>query len=68
MSDLKGQGGELRATIQVTRAATGMVETYELIGGCSLEEAKALGAKIVHGASGELVGSGSELNTQPKED
>ena len=41
MSDLKGQGGELRATIQVTRAATGMVETYELIGGCSLEEAKA---------------------------
>lgn len=32
MSDLKGQTGELRATIQVTRKATGKVETFELVG------------------------------------
>jgi hypothetical protein len=30
--ELAGQPGELRATVQVTRAATGKVETYELIG------------------------------------
>lgn len=32
MADLQGQPGELRMTIQVTRAETGEVETYELIG------------------------------------
>lgn len=32
MSDLKGQPGELRATIQIKRKATGKVETYEIVG------------------------------------
>ena len=32
MSELKGQDGELRFTVEVKRAATGKVETYELIG------------------------------------
>ena len=31
MSALKGQGGELRATVQITRKATGKVETVELV-------------------------------------
>lgn len=32
MPDLKGQIGELRMTVEVTRAATGKVEVYELVG------------------------------------
>jgi hypothetical protein len=32
MSELKGKGGELRFTVEVKRAATGKVETYDLIG------------------------------------
>ena len=32
MSDLTGQPGELRFTVEVKRAATGETETYELIG------------------------------------
>jgi len=30
--DLNGERGELRATIEIKRAATGKVETYELVG------------------------------------
>jgi hypothetical protein len=32
MAELQGSPGELRFTIDVTRAATGKVETYELVG------------------------------------
>jgi hypothetical protein len=32
MPELTGQPGELRATVHVTRKATGKVETYELVG------------------------------------
>jgi hypothetical protein len=32
MAELQGQPGELRLTVEVKRAATGKVETYELIG------------------------------------
>lgn len=32
MSDLQGQIGEIRMTISVTRAETGLVEHYELVG------------------------------------
>lgn len=32
MSELNGQPGELRFTVEVKRKATGKVETYELIG------------------------------------
>lgn len=32
MPELQGQPGELRFTIEVKRAATGEVETYEMVG------------------------------------
>ena len=32
MTELKGKPGELRFVVEVKRAATGKVETYELIG------------------------------------
>ena len=32
MAELNGKPGELRFTVEVKRAATGKVETYELIG------------------------------------
>ncbi len=32
MSELQGQPGELRFTVEIKRAATGETETYELIG------------------------------------
>ena len=38
MSDLTGQPGELHFTVQVTRAATGKTETYELIGHIGQDE------------------------------
>lgn len=31
-SNLQGQPGELRMTVEVTRAATGKTETFELVG------------------------------------
>ena len=38
MNELSGKGGELRATVTVTRKATGAVETYELVGQTTPEE------------------------------
>lgn len=38
MSDLIGQPGELRFTVQVKRAATGETETHELIGHIGQDE------------------------------
>lgn len=32
MTELKGQAGELRFTLEITRAATGEKETVELVG------------------------------------
>ena len=32
MSNLQGQPGEIRMTIQIKRAATGETETHELVG------------------------------------
>jgi hypothetical protein len=47
MSELKGQPGELRATITVKRAATGKTETYELTSKISPEQAaKVIGGKL----------------------
>ncbi len=43
MINLQGQEGELRFTVQITRAATGKVEEYELIGKITSEEAQQLG-------------------------
>lgn len=38
MSELSGQPGEVRMTIEVKRAATGETETYELVGKIGSEE------------------------------
>ena len=46
MSELKGQPGELRATIHITRKATGKVETYELVGQVSPEDDAAVDAAV----------------------
>lgn len=43
MINLQGQEGELRFKVQVTRAATGKVEEYELVGKITAEEAEQLG-------------------------
>jgi hypothetical protein len=41
MADLNGQPGEVRMTIEVKRAATGEVETFELIGTLQADETEA---------------------------
>jgi len=43
MQELKAEEGEIRMVIQVKRAATGQVETFDLIGKVNHEEAEALG-------------------------
>ena len=40
MSDLSGQVGELRFTVQIKRAATGLVEEIELVGKITDDELK----------------------------
>lgn len=67
MSDLKGQGGELRATIHITRKATGITETVELVGRTTPEQHEQIMADArpgrVHGTSGAVVGQGAKLST-----
>ena len=64
---LKGQPGELRATITITRKATGKKETFEIVGKADPEKLKALGVKI-HGSEGDVVNSGpSAVNVKEKE-
>ena len=50
MSDLKGQVGEVRMTIQVTRKDTGKVDEYQVVGNCSPSEFDALKADLENGA------------------
>jgi len=38
VADLKGQPGELRMTLQITRKETGKVETVDLVGKVTGEE------------------------------
>lgn len=38
MSELKGRPGELRATLVITRKATGKKETFELVGSTDTEQ------------------------------
>lgn len=45
MAELKGQLGELRMTVQITRKETGKVETVELVGHVDEEKLK----EIQHG-------------------
>ena len=42
MSNLSGQTGELRFTVQITRKATGKVEEVELVGHLDEEKLKEL--------------------------
>lgn len=42
MSELKAEGGILRATISITRKATGKVETFQLVGCTDPEKLPAL--------------------------
>lgn len=41
-NNLEGQEAELHMTVQITRKATGLVETYELVGNTTVEQAEAL--------------------------
>lgn len=43
MSELTGQVGELRMSVQITRKETGAVENYEVVGSATKEQAEALG-------------------------
>lgn len=43
MSELVGQPGELTMTMTITRAGTGKVEEFKLVGKVTAEEAQALG-------------------------
>ena len=42
MSELVGEKAELRFTLEITRAETGKVETYEMVGHADPEELKKL--------------------------
>ena len=53
-SDLSGQGGELRATINIKRQ-TGEVETYEVVGHTTPEQHVQI-TRAHHGTSGALAG------------
>lgn len=69
MNQLRGAVGELRATVHVTRKATGKVETYELVGGLNLEQLEAVkqaGIPKHHGSSGAMVGPEGEITTKGK--
>lgn len=48
MTALTGQVGELRLTLEVTRAATGETETFEMIGFADPEALKAALAEQQH--------------------
>lgn len=65
MPELKAQTGELRATIHVLRKATGQVETYELVGAATAEQAAEIMGNVqrnrVHGSSGALIAQQAEM-------
>lgn len=65
MAELTGQGGELRATIRVTRKATGKVEEYTLTGRCSPEQFQRIERAMgrTHDAAGAMTGPGSNITT-----
>lgn len=65
MGKLNGAVGELRATVHVKRAATGKVETYELVGSVNAEqEAALLRPKQHHGSIGAVVAEGAKLSNE----
>lgn len=62
---LTPQPGELRATIHITRAATGETETVELVGHSDPDKLKEILARH-HGASGALVSEPGGINIKPE--
>jgi hypothetical protein len=61
--NIAAQPGELRATIHVTRAATGKVETFQLIGHSDPEKLKEIMRNHRHhGTAGGLVGEIGGVN------
>lgn len=69
--NIKGNAGEVRATIQVTRAATGEVETYELVGAVDAAQATAVEGMVkrtrVHNATGAVAGLGAKLSNRKEQ-
>lgn len=63
MSELSGAGGELRATVHITRGDTGAVETYEVVGRTTPEQHEQI-MKPHHGSSGAMIGQGSNLSNE----
>jgi len=64
MSNIKAKEGELRATIHVTRKATGKVDTYELVGKCTPEQFAGIAGPRVHGSSGALSAQPAIVNKE----
>ena len=62
MNNLQGAGGELRATINITRQ-TGHVETYEVVGHTTPEQHAQI-TRPHHGTSGTLAGQ-ARTNEEP---
>ena len=52
--NIGGNGGELRMTIEIKRAATGEVETHELVGKITSEQAEQLNLKEQENGSDPL--------------
>lgn len=71
MSNLAGKGVEVRAMIHITRAATGLVETFDIVGHSDPEKLADLATRTrtarAHGSVGGLVGQGAGLSNQQKE-
>lgn len=63
MSDLKVKPSEMRATIQITRKATGKVDTYEIVGSSDPDQLKVISAKVYE-IEGDVVAA---VTTKEKE-
>jgi len=59
------QPGEMRATIHITRAATGQTETVELVGHSDPEKLKEILARH-HGVAGALAAEPGGINLKPE--
>lgn len=72
MSDIKGPRGELRATLHITRKATGKTETVEIVGHTDPEQHAAFVAAMkknrTHDAAGSMTGPGAGVSNQEIDD
>ncbi len=53
MVDLAGQPAEVHMTLQITRKATGLTETVQLVGHTTVEQAQALGIQAKEPQDGD---------------